>query len=97
MKITKNKHIVLLNGIDITEYFTNSDAVHLRCMSKEERGYSHFRFIHRGLNERIEKLQKTVAIFGAILKDDPVEQKKTLAPMKTELKELKDRLKAIGK
>lgn len=94
--VAKNTHIIRLNGIDITEHFTDSGVVSIRYLKKEERGSSHFRYVHRGLNERIENLQKTGAILGVILKDDPVEQEKALAPIRKELQELQDLLKAKG-
>jgi len=95
--LTQYNHIVLLDGIDITEYFTEPMATNLRTLKKEEKGSSHFRFIHIGLNEQIKKLEASKSFANLVLKDDPIALERTIADTDKEIKELQDRLKAIGK
>ena len=95
--LSPNNCIVMLNGIDITEFFTDPDAVNIKYYKKETRGESYFRYIHIGLKERIVTLLQSRALLEALLKDDPIAQKKTLAEIDKEIKDLKNQLKASRK
>lgn len=95
--LTQDNYIVLLNGIDITEYYTEPMATDMRTSKKEVKGRSYFRFIHIGLNEQIENLEAGKNFMKVLLKDDPIELKKTLAETDKEIKRLQDRLKASRK
>ena len=86
-----------MNGIDITEYYTEPMATDMRTSKKEVKGRSYFRFIHIGLNEQIENLEAGKNFMKVLLKDDPIELKKTLAETDKEIKRLQDRLKASRK
>lgn len=95
--LSKDNCIVLLNGIDITEYYSNSPAISMRPLKKEEKGSSHFRYIHRGLDERIKDLKKGRGYVAAIYANDPIARAEILADIDKEIQDLQDQLKATGK
>ena len=84
---------VLLNGIDITEYFSEPIAVALRYLKKEEHGSAHFRYIHRGLNERIQHLKQSKEFISFVLKDEPQKIETALADIDKQIYELQEQLK----
>ena len=88
---------VLLNGIDITEYFSDQLSVSMRTLKKEERGSAHFRYIHRGLNERIQHLKQSKGFISHILEDEPQKVETALADINKQIYELQEQLRAIGK
>lgn len=88
---------VLLNDIDITEYFSDPESVSLRHLKKEERGSAHFRYIHRGLNERIQILKQHKQFLSFICDDEPQKVETALADMDRKIHELQEQLRAIGK
>lgn len=85
--------IVLLNGIDITEYFSETIAVALRHLKKEEHGSAHFRYIHRGLNERIQHLKQSNEFISFVLKDEPQKIETALADIDKQIYELQEQVK----
>lgn len=95
--LTEHNHIVLLDGIDITEYFTEPTATDLRTLKKEEKGSSHFKLVHIGLDEQIKNLKSGKDFMKVLLEDDPIALEKTLAEIDKKIKELQDRLKASRK